>query len=110
MKKTILFLIVAVLAPICAAETFVNAPMLDVMCSRKEKAKPDGHTRACGLQCSETGFGIITAEGKFLKFDKSGNGKMTELLKKTDKNDHLRVNVTGTVEGDVIKVESFSLN
>src|SRR5215813_234918 len=81
MKKTILFLIVAVLAPICAAETFVNAPMLDVMCSRKEKAKPDGHTRACGLQCSESGFGIITAEGKFLKFDKSGNGKMTELLK-----------------------------
>lgn len=105
-----LLLVVFFLSLACAAETFVNAPVIDVMCSHKEKTNPDGHTRACSLQCQESGFGILTTDGKFLKFDKSGNGKMMELLKKTDKTDHLRVNVTGTVEGDMIKVGSVSLN
>jgi hypothetical protein len=59
--------------------------------------------------CEESGFGIVTADKKFLKFDADGNAKVLKELKASDKKDHLRVNVTGDVEGDTIKVSSVKL-
>jgi len=60
------------------------------------------------MRCADSGFGIITSEGKFLKFDKNGNDKALALLKATDKNDHLRVKVKGELNGDTIAVDSIA--
>lgn len=92
-----------------AGETFSNVPVVDVACSKNVAANPDAHTRACGLQCQKSGFGIVTGEHKFLKFDSQGNTLVVDALKKTNKNDHLRVDVTGDVQGDTLKVTSLKL-
>lgn len=104
-----------VLAGLCAApafaaaESYKDVAVVDVNCSKKVAADPDTHTRACALKCAGSGFGIVTSDQKFLKFDAEGNKKIVEALKASKKKDHLRVNVDGDVEGDTLKVESITL-
>ena len=92
-----------------ASETFSNVPVVDVNCSTKVAADPDSHTRACALKCQQSGFGVITSDKKFLKFDAKGNAEVIAALKASDKKDHLRADVTGEVEGDTLKVSSVKL-
>ena len=94
---------------LAATQTFNDVSILDVACSKKAAATADAHTRECALMCKESGFGIVTADQKFLKFDADGNAKMLEQLKASDKADHLRVNVSGDVKGDTIEVKSIKL-
>ena len=91
------------------AESYPNAPLMDVNCSRKAAADPDAHTRDCALQCAGSGFGIVTKDHRLLKFDSAGNAKIVETLKASNKKDHLRVNVSGDVQGDTLKVTSITL-
>ena len=58
---------------LAAAETYNNVPVVDVNCSKKAAADPDSHTRACALKCEASGFGILTKDNRFLKFDAEGN-------------------------------------
>lgn len=92
-----------------ATQTFNDVSVVDVACSKKVAASADAHTRECALACEKSGFGVVTADKKFLKFDADGNAKILEELKGSDKTDHLRVNVTGDVQGDTIKVTSVKL-
>jgi hypothetical protein len=94
---------------LAATQTFNDVSVIDVACSKKAAANADAHTRDCALMCEQSGFGIVTADKKFLKFDADGNKKIAEALKASDKTDHLRVNVSGDVEGDTIKVTSVKL-
>lgn len=94
---------------LAAAETYNNVPVVDVNCSKKVAADPDSHTRACALKCEASGFGIVTKDNQFLKFDAKGNASVAEALKASDKKDHLRVDVTGDVQGDTLKVTSVKL-
>lgn len=94
---------------LAATQTFNDVSILDVACSKKAAATADAHTRECALACEKSGFGIVTADNKFLKFDADGNAKILQALKGTDKTDHLRVNVSGDVQGDTIKVTSVKL-
>lgn len=99
-----------VAAPAFAAtETFNNVSVIDVSCSKKAAADADAHTRSCALACEKSGFGILTADKKFLKFDAKGNKEVLAELKASNKTDHLRVNVTGDVEGSTLKVASVKL-
>ena len=111
MKKLLLALSILLLAlPVFAAEnTWTNVSMVDVACSTKAKANPDAHTRACALQCQGSGYGVLTAEGDFLKFDDAGNAKAVTALKGSKNADHLRVTVTGTREGNSIKVTALTM-
>ncbi len=109
MKKLFALTLMTMLAlPVLAAE-WKDAALVDVQCSAKAKADPDSHSRQCAMGCAKSGFGIYTSDGKFLKLDSKGNEQAMEALKKTDKKDHLRVNVKGEQSGDTIKVESLSL-
>ena len=92
-----------------ASETFTNVSVIDSNCSAKAAADPDSHTRDCALKCQASGYGIITNDRKFLKFDATGNSKIAEALKASDKKDHLRVDVTGDVKGDTLQVSSIKL-
>jgi hypothetical protein len=109
MKMLASLLALGMMASPALAATFNDVSILDVACSKKSAATADAHTRDCALMCKESGFGIVTADKKFLKFDATGNAKMLEQLKASDKADHLRVNVSGDVEGDTIKVTSVKL-
>lgn len=91
------------------AETYKDVPVVDVNCSKKVAADPDSHPRACALKCEASGFGIVTKDQKFLKFDAAGNASIVEALKASDKKDHLRVDVSGDVQGDTLKVTSVKL-
>jgi hypothetical protein len=111
MKRNLLLVVLlAALVPAYAfAESWNNVSVIDSQCSMKAKADPDAHTRACALQCAKSGFGIIDQNGQFLKFDEKGNKQALKLLQESSKKDHLRVDVSGKFEGDVIHVESLKL-
>lgn len=94
---------------LCTAETWKDVPLVDVNCSAKVKDHPDAHTRVCALQCAKSGFGILTADGTFLKFDAEGNQQAATALKASQSSDHLRATVTGRREGDTINVASLKM-
>ena len=88
---------------------WLDVTVVDVNCSTKVTADPDSHTRACALKCAASGFGIVTQDKHFLKFDAEGNAKIVEALKASDEKDHLRVDVSGDVQGDTLKVTAIKL-
>ena len=92
-------------AGFASAETF-SGTVVDMMCKGKDLA---GHTRSCALDCAKSGFGLVEADGKFLKFDESGNSRTLAMLKSSSKEKDLKVKVTGTLDGDVIKVKAVEL-
>jgi hypothetical protein len=92
------------------ATTWNNVPLIDKNCSRKEAANPDAHPRNCALNCASSGYGILTSDGKFLKFDKAGDEQSLKLLKASNKKDHLRVTVDGEEHGDTIAVKSIKMD
>jgi hypothetical protein len=93
-----------------AAETWKNVSIVDTMCATKVKADPDKHTTSCALQCEKGGYGLFTADGSYLKFDKAGNDKTVAALKATKKTDHLRATVDGQRDGETVKVTSIALD
>ena len=103
MKRLVLTL--GMLAPMAAAETF-SGTVVDVMCRGKDLAS---HTRECALMCSKSGYALVTADGKFLKFDEAGNARALSLLKKLSKEKDLKAKVSGTLNSDVLKVQSIEI-
>ena len=101
MKRTLFALLM--LTQLAAAESF-SGTVVDVMCRGKDLAS---HTRECALTCSKSGYALVTADGKFLKFDESGNARALAQLKKMTKEKDLKAKVSGTVNGDVLKVETI---
>lgn len=88
-----------------AAETWTGT-VVDVKCKANDLA---GHARKCAISCAKGGYGIVTADGKFLKFDEEGNTKTLAALKASEKEKDLKAKVSGTADGDLIKVETVSL-
>lgn len=112
MRKLLIAVVVSLSLPSLAlAATWENVSLVDQMCASKEKVKanPDNHPTSCLLQCADSGYGIQTQDGKFVKFDAAGNKLALAELKKTSKKDHIRVNVTGEQKGDVIQVSSLKM-
>lgn len=103
MKK---FIVTFCLAAVSAFAGTWNGTVVDVMCKGKDVAS---HTKECALGCAKSGFGLVTSDGRFYKFDESGNAKAVSVLKKTSKDKDLRATVTGTMDGDVIKVDSIQM-
>ena len=111
MKKLSILLVLAMALPaFAAAEDWHNVSIIDTQCSAKVKADPDSHTRDCALTCAKSGFGIVDKDGNYLKFDKAGNEQALKLLQSSSAKDHLRVNVTGTKDGNVIHVQSVKMS
>jgi hypothetical protein len=103
--KTRIFAMTLFGAALASAEVF-SGTVVDVMCKGKDLSS---HTRQCALDCAKSGFGLVQADGKFLKLDESGNAKTLSLLKKSSKDKDLKMKVTGTMDGDVIKVQAVEL-
>jgi hypothetical protein len=106
MNKSLVLIALLAAPVLCAAETWKDVSLVDTNCAAKVKSNPDAHTRNCALQCAKGGFGILTADGTFLKFDSQGNEQALTVLKGSQASDHLRATVTGEREGNIIKVTS----
>lgn len=86
-----------------AAETF-SGTLVDVMCQDNQLPT---HPRKCAITCARHGYGLKQAGGKFLKFDDQGNARALAALKRSTKAQDLKAQVTGTLEGGVLKVDSI---
>jgi hypothetical protein len=104
MKK--LFVLSMLFSAAAFAESY-SGTLVDNMCKGKDLAT---HPTKCAIGCSKSGYGLMTADGKYLKFDEDGNAKALAALKATSKEKDLKATVHGTVDGDTIKVESVSLD
>jgi hypothetical protein len=109
MNKPLVLIALFAVPILCAAETWKDVSLVDTNCSTKAKSNPDAHTRNCALQCAKSGFGILTADGTFLKFDSQGNEQALAVLKDSQASDHLRATVTGERQGDTIKVAALKM-
>jgi hypothetical protein len=102
----------------------VKGVLIDEMCSSKAEVRivsgprleggmivAEAHTRECALMpaCQKSGYGVFTYDNKFLKFDEAGSRKALAALKASKKEDDLKVEVTGEIQGDTIKVASLKL-
>jgi hypothetical protein len=107
-----------------AAPTTVQGVLIDKECSSKAEvrvvpgARLEGgmlvaytHMRQCALMpaCQKSGYGVFTYDNKFLTFDVAGNQRALAALKASKKEDDLKVEVTGEIQGDTIKVVSLKL-
>ncbi len=107
-----------------AAAAQVQGVLIDGMCSSKAEVRivsgprleggmivAEAHTRECALMpaCQKSGYGVFTYENKFLKFDEAGSRKALAAIKASKKEDDLKVEVTGEIQGDTIKVASLKL-
>jgi len=111
MRKIAFVVMLGLLAlpEVLAAETFKDVSVVDSNCAKKVADAPDAHPRECALKCEASGYGILTSDKKFLKFDAAGNKEIAAALKASTKKDHLRVDVSGDVQGDTLKVASVKL-
>jgi hypothetical protein len=80
--------------------------VVDVMCKGRDLA---GHTRTCAINCAKGGYGLVLPDGKFVKFDEKGNAQTLTALKASTKDKDLKAKVTGTLDGDLVKVDSIEL-
>ena len=105
--------LLAAAAPLAAEN--VEGYLVDQMCSAKivkggvEAAK--AHTKDCALaeKCKASGYGLVTADGKFLKFDADGDRMAATTIGFSSGKDNLAVSVNGTISGDSIKVVAIQL-
>jgi hypothetical protein len=111
-KRIAAVLVVAALIvpALAAAETWTNLPLVDHNCLEKVKADPDKHETSCLIMCSKSGYGVLTSDGAWLKFDKKGNEAALKALKATKKENGIRVTVTGEREGDSINVNTLKID
>src|SRR5579872_3900672 len=106
MKRILLLTAASVLLSIGAfAETWTGT-LVDVMCKGKDLSS---HTAKCAVSCAKSGYGLVLSDGKFVKFDEGGNAKALAALKSTDKEKDLKAKVSGSLDGDMVRVSSIDL-
>lgn len=99
----------AILSVVAFAETW-SGKLVDAACADQQK------TEACVPTASTTAF-ALNSGGKMLKLDAAGNAKASEALKNRensadrskDPNREMTATIKGTLNGDVIQVESIKV-
>ncbi|MEO8052226.1 MAG: hypothetical protein ABI833_17590 [Acidobacteriota bacterium] len=113
-------------APVTSAKVEkVEGVLIDQHCSARAETRmvPDPtphleggilsayiHPKSCLLlpECRRSGYGVFTNDtNEFLLFDPTGNQKALALIEASKKDDDMRVEVTGEIEGNKIKVASL---
>ena len=103
----LLTLILWLPAAALAGEPVWSGYLMDTMCASKLLDKASSHTTECMKMpdCKGSGFGLVTKDGKYIKFDEAGNAKA---LEGSGKEDQLLVTVTGVMHGGMIRVASVT--
>jgi len=109
MRKLLLSVALLSLPLAALADTWKGVSLVDSACKDSAKGDPDAHPTSCALKCAGSGYGVYTADGKWLKLDPAGNKAAVAALHNTKKTDHLRADVDGTLKGDTIQVKSLTI-
>ena len=114
MKKLAMILFAAVALTAFAADTTVKGHLVDLACAQEEGQK-DGfgasHTKDC-LQmadCVKSGYGVLTADKKIVRFDAAGNEKAKKFIADLKQAKDIKVAVTGTQNGSSMTVNKIEL-
>jgi len=111
-KKFAVVLFAAMSLSSFAADTAVKGYLVDLACGTENASKPGfgaKHTKSC-LQmpdCAKSGYGVLTADQKIIKFDPAGNKKASEFIAASNKENDFKVSVTGAVNGDKMSVSNI---
>src|SRR3954454_22913928 len=62
---------------VCFGET-LDGHLMPSKCKNEDMKT---HTKECALACKSTGFGIVTASGEYVSFNRAGNTKAGDLLR-----------------------------
>jgi hypothetical protein len=92
-----------------------NGHLVDAVCAGNHATEPGyaaNHEKQCNLMagCVKSGFSLITADSKVLKFDQKGNDQALALIKAYDKEKDMKVTVVGKLDGQTLTVSSIKLN
>jgi hypothetical protein len=92
----------------------LKGTLMDVACSSHhatEAGYTEKHDKKCLLMdaCVKSGYSVVTADKKVLKFDAKGNDMALALIKSTDHDKDWKVTVNGKVTGDTIAVTDIKL-
>ena len=113
----VLVLLVAALAVGARAQAqtqTISGYLVDVKCGSargSEAGFPADHTKSCMLMdaCMKSGYAVMKADKTLVKFDAAGNEKAVKLLKSTNRDKDWKVDVTGTMQNDVLAVATIAL-
>ncbi|MGZ4872576.1 MAG: hypothetical protein ACXVK3_11915 [Candidatus Angelobacter sp.] len=114
MRRIALVLLTAAALSAFAAETKVQGYLVDLACSSEEGQKPGfgaKHSKEC-LQmpeCVKSGYGVLTDDKKVIRFDAASNAKAKQFIADLTKAKDIKVNVTGTLNGDQMAVSKIEL-
>src|SRR5580700_7126285 len=123
MRSVCIGVLLPITAMVAAGPAPVKGILIDKKCSAGAEVRvlstgiegglvvAEAHTRECALMpaCQKSGYGVFTYDNKFLKFDEAGSRKALAAIKASKKEDDLKVEVTGEIQGDTIKVASLKL-
>jgi hypothetical protein len=103
---------------LCLAETW-SGKVVDAACKDQAAAAPapapgsaqpsSPAANACEPTASTVSFGIELSDGKVLKLDSTGNTKAAEATKNNAGKSPLQATVTGSMEGQTVKVETIDI-
>jgi hypothetical protein len=100
---------------VAASAAQIQGVLMDKMCSAKAvtggPTAATEHDRQCALMppCQKSGYGVFTADNRFIMLDEAGNAQALKALQASKKKNDLKVTVSGDVQGDTIKVASLKL-
>jgi hypothetical protein len=87
--------------------------LIDAACHDQQKPaageKDKSDLAACEASASTTLFAIQTADGKVYKLDAAGNAKASTALKGNPANKAPSAEISGSMEGQTVKVDSISV-
>jgi hypothetical protein len=95
---------------LCLAESW-SGKVVDAACKDQAAAAPAPApaANACEPTASTVSFGIELSDGKVLKLDSAGNSKAAEAVKNNAGKSSLQATVTGSMEGQTVKVETIDI-
>ena len=113
MKKIVMVLFAGVAIAAFAADNQVKGYLLAQGCA-SESHKPGfgaTHPKDCleRDECAKSGYGVLTDDKKFIKFDAAGNQQAKKFIAALTKKSDIKVAVTGNVDGDQIAVSKIEL-
>lgn len=114
MRKNLPVLSILLAIASLAQGTDLQGVIIDIKCAQdilKHGRQIVKKRRECSLSkhYSRTGYGIITDDQKFFRFDDAGNKRALELLKNSSDRDNVKVVIAGDIDGRTIKVANMSL-
>jgi hypothetical protein len=107
-RATKIAMILAGSTGLLLAESWTGT-LIDATCkpANSEGNGKDALPSSCAATSSTKVFAIQTADGKVFRLDNAGNAKAVEVVKNSDPNKSNSVTVSGSLEGQMVKVDSI---